>query len=277
MSLTPGNNVDTTLTENSTMSLQTLIQGISNYLTSPAINPDGTLTSAQGSRMGKYNELYTLNMFPTKHMAALAGNYYSINNAAAAVVTSLVALTEASPALIIENTASPGGVNIMLDYVRIDATAIAAAAVDWQYAWKLDNIRNKWASAGSTVTPQNGSMGSTSGSAASVHFGALVVATAQQSSTNARTIGSEFITPTGTAPVQIIGDMVDFRFGNLEAPLPTVRSNVASNGAHTFAACRSIGLGPVILTPGTTATLFLWGTTGGSAASYTLQGGWYEY
>lgn len=254
-----------------------LLQGVTNALTPPAASTDGTFTP-NAQRMGKYNELYVGSLIPTKHLAALSGNYYTVaQTSGIAVVTSLTALTEASPALIIENTANTGGVNILLDFVRIDATAIASAAVDWQYAWKLDNIRNKWNSAGSTLTPQNASMGTANSSVAAVHAGALVVSSAQQSSSNARTVAGGFISPTATAPAQIIGDMVDFRFGALEAPLPTVRSNVASNGAHTFAVCLCIALPPIVLTPGTTATLFLWGTTSGSAPSYTFLAGWYEY
>jgi|SRR5271157_1035927 len=218
-------------------------------------------------------------LFTAKQVSSILGNYYSFTTSAGiAVVTSLTALTEASPALIIENTAPVGGVNITLDFVRIQATAIAAAATDWQYGWKLDNIRNKWASAGSTLTPQNANVGIPNASAGTVHAGALVVATAQQSSTNfAKLIASEYLAPVGSNPVQIIGDLVDFRFGGNEAHLPTVISNVASNGAHTFASGHVVSLPPVTLGPGTTATLFLWGTAVGSAASYTFTGGWYEF
>lgn len=258
-----------------------LIQGVTNALSSPAATPDGTQTPL-ALRTGKYNEQYIGSLFPTKVAAALAGYYYSVVAAGTAVVTSLTALTEASPALIIENTAQAGGPNIMLDFMRIKATAIAAASTDWQVAWKLDNIRNKWASAGSTLTPQNASMGSTNSSVAAVHFGALVVSTAQQSSSNARSIVNNFIYPTTTAPATIIGDTVDFRFGSLETPLPTVLNNVAQTdathlGARTFATGLPVALPPVILTPGTTATLFLWSSNSASAPSYELNGGWYEY
>jgi len=254
-----------------------LIQGNANTLVLPTPVPDGTQTG--GTRMGKDSSMYVSSMFPTKHLASLAGLYYTASQVAGmALVTSLTAVTEASPALIIENSAAAGGPNIMLDYVRIQATAIMAAAVDNQYTWKLDNIRNKWASAGTTFTPQNTNSGVANASIAKVNFGALVVATAQQSSTVfARTIAAGFLVNTATAPAQIIGDLFDFRFGALEAPLPTVVSNVASAGAHTFPVALCIALPPVVLAPGTTATLFVFGTTGGSAPSYNLSMGWYEY
>ncbi len=256
-----------------------LIQGVTNALTSPAATGEGGLTP-NAVRMGKFNEMYVGSLFPTKHLAALAGYYYTAVAGGTAAVTSLTALTEASPVLIIENTFSGAGPgpNIMLDFVRLKATAISAAAVDWQYGWKLDNIRNKWASGGSALTPQNASFGATNSSAANIHFGALSVATAQQSSTvSSRLIQTGFLTTTATAPAQIIGDTVDFRFGNIEAPLPTVFNNVASAGAHTFPMGVAVGCPPVILPPGTTATLFLWGTTSGSAPSYEINMGWYEY
>ena len=253
-----------------------VITGQANYLSSPAAVPDGgQVTTSQ--RFGKFAEQYMLNMVPTKHMAALAGQYYSISAASTALVTSLTALTEASPALIIENTSNSTPVNIMLDYVRIYSSAVAAAGTDMQAAWKLDNLRGKWGSAGTAVTPQNANMGAANGSQGTVHVGALVVATAQQSSANARTIYNAFLKPTSTAPTQIIGDTFDFRFGALEAPLPTVLSNVASAGANTFPLGLCIPLAPVILTPGTTATLFIWGSNNGSAPSIMLSGGWYEY
>lgn len=215
---------------------------------------------------------------PTKYVAALQGNYYSITAASGtAVVTSLTALTEASPALIIENTAAAGGKTILMDYLRLEATAIAAAGTDWQYAFKTDNLPGKWGSAGSAITPQNVMMGAANASVGTVHFGALVVPTATQSSSNARTLAGGYLTPVGTAPVQIIGDTVEFRFGPLENVISGVRSNVASNGAHTFAMMQTWGIGPCVISPGTTLTLFLWGTSEGSAPSYTLQGGWYEY
>ena len=73
-----------------------LLQGVTNALTSPAPTSDGGLTP-NAQRMGKYNELYALSMFPTKHLAALAGNYYSITVATATnEVTSLSSLTEMS-------------------------------------------------------------------------------------------------------------------------------------------------------------------------------------
>ncbi len=256
--------------------MSSTIQGVTNYLSSPAATPDGTATP-NTIRTGKFNELYALSMFPTKHLAALAGNYYGISAASTALVTSLTALTEASPALIIENQAGANGPNILLDYIRIYSSAVAAAGVDMQAAWKLDNVKNKWASAGTTITPQNPNMGASNGSVAAVHFGALVVATAQQSSSNARTIYNGFLKPTATAPAQVIGDTFDFRFGALEAPLPTVLSNVASAGANTFPLGLCIALPPIILTPGTTATLFVWGGSNGSAPSLMLNGGWYEY
>ena len=166
----------------------------------------------------------------------------------------------------------------MLDFMRVQATAVAAAATNWQFGWKTDNIRGKWGSAGSTLTPQNANAGIGNISYASVHFGALVVATAQQSSSNARLVSSGFLSSTATgAPATIIGDTADFRFGSKEAPLPTVMSNVASNAAHTFATGMVIAVPPVILTPGGTATLFLWGTASATAASYELNGGWYEF
>ena len=255
------------------------LQGVTNALSSPAATPDGQPTP-NTYRAGKFNELYIGSMFPTKHLAALAGNYYTVAGVAAAgiaVVTSLTALTEASPAMIVENTAPLGGPNVMLDFVRLQATAIAAAATDLEFAWKIDNVRNKWGSAGTAFTPANANAGMVSGSVATVHFGALVVATAQQSSSFAKTLASGWLTPVGTAPVCVIGDTYDFRFGALEAPLPTVISNIASNGAHTFATGLCVPVGPIILTPGTTATLFLWGGATGSAASYAPIAGWYEY
>ena len=194
-----------------------------------------------------------------------------------AAVTTLGALTEASPYLIIENTAAAGGPNIMLDYVRVQSTAVAAAGTDLQYAWKLDNIKGKWGSAGTALTPQNPNMGGVNASVGTIHQGALVVATAQQSSANARVVTSGYWENVATAPAQIIGEMIDFRFGALEAPLPTVMSNVASAGAHTFPVGLCAPCPPVILTPGTTATLFLWGVLNASAPSYLVQGGWYEY
>lgn len=226
----------------------------------------------------KYGEDAVVSLFPTKHAAALRGYYYGISLASTAVVTSLTALTEASPALIIENTAPTGGPNIMMDYVRVYFSAVAAAGTDLQGAWKVDNIRNKWASAGSAITPQNMNPAFANASVANVHAGALVVATAQQSSTVfARTIYNAFMKPTATAPAQIIGDTFDFRFGALEAPLPTVLNNVASAGANTFPLGLCVALPPVILTPGTTLTFFTWGSNNGSAASIMLNGGWYEY
>jgi hypothetical protein len=252
-----------------------LIQGQANTTTVPGVIPENTTTIQQA--MDKYSSTFVVNEIPTKHVAALRGHYYSYNLGGTAVVTSLTALTEASPACIIENTAPAGGPNILLDYFRIYATAIAAAAVDLQYAWKLDSIRGKWGSAGSAITPQNANMGLGNASLATVHFGALVVATANQSSSNARQVAGGFLRPTATAPAQIIGDTFDFRFGALEAPLPTVMSNVASAGANTFPVGLCVPVGPIVLMPGTTATLFLWGTTAGSAASYAVQGGHYEY
>jgi len=217
-------------------------------------------------------------LFTAKQIAPILGDYYAFTTTAATlVVTSLQTLTEASPALIIENTALAGGPNITLDFVRLQTTAADAASTTLVYAWKTDTIRGKWASAGSALTPQNVNAGTPSASVGTVHAGALVVATAQQSSPNAKTVSQEFLLPTGTAPVQVLGDLYDFRFGGNEASLPTVISNIASNGAHTFATGRVISLGPVTLSPGSTLTLFLFSANAANQPSYTFTGGWYEF
>ena len=245
-------------------------------LVPPTAQPEGTQNATMTAF--KYGEDAVVSLFPTKAAAALRGYYYAISLASTALVTSLTTLTEASPALIIENTAQAGGVNIVMDYVRVYSSAIMAAAVDSQAAWKIDNIRNKWASGGTAITPQNVNGNYANASVANVHAGALVVATAQQSSTVfARTVYNAFLKPTATAPAQIIGDTFDFRFGALDAPLPTVLNNVASAGANTFPLGLNVALPPVVLGPGQTLTLFMWGTTGGSAPSVMLSGGWYEY
>jgi len=255
------------------------LQGQTNALTLPNPTGEGQATPTT-YRSGKFNELYTLNPFPTKHMAALSGNYYTAVNAAAAAVTSLTGLTEASPLLIVENTFAGAGIgpNILLDYVRIKATAIAAAGVDWQYGWKLDNVRQKWGSAGSAPAPQNANMGIANASFAQINFGALVVVTAKQSSANARLIQSDYLACTATAPAQVIGDTAEFRFGSLESAMTLTTDDAAlTTGAHLHPLNYPVTLGPVVLTPGTTATLFVWGTSEGSAPSYTLNMGWYEY
>lgn len=254
------------------------IQGITNALSSPAATPDGTQTP-NALRTGKYNEQYAVSLVPTKHLAALSGYYYCGNAGSTAVVTSLQTLTEASPALIIENSYSgqAPGPNILMDYVRLKCLAADTNTTTWAYGWKTDNIRGKWGSAGTAITPQNANMGATNSSVATVHFGALVVATAQQSSNNARLVADGFLAPTASAAATVLGDMVEFQFGNLEAPLPTVTSNVASNGAHTFAMCYSVNLAPVVIPPGCTLTLFLFSASAGAIPSYELNMGWFEY
>ena len=163
-------------------------------------------------------------------------------------------------------------------FVRLKATAIAAAAVDWQYGWKIDNVRQKWGSAGAAPVPQNCNMGATNASVAQVNFGALVVAAAEQSSANARLVQSGFLAGTATAPAQVIGDVVEFRFGAFESGLLYTSDDAAlTTGAHLHPLGYAVGCPPIVLTPGTTATLFLWGTTAGSAASYELNMGHIEY
>ena len=253
-----------------------LIQGVTNAFGSPAATPEGQPTP-NALRMGKFNELYVGSMVPTKHLACLAGYYYSATLGATAVVTTLATLTEASPAMIIENSGLAGGPSIMLDYVRLIATAVDAVSTTWAYSWKTDTIRGKWGSGGSALTPLNCNMGATNASVATIHFGALLVATAQQSSNNARVFAAGNLAPTGTAPVTLIGDVVDFRFGCLEGPLPTTISNVASNGIHTFAMGYPVSNGPLVIPPGTTATLFLFNAGAMNAPSYAVNMGWFEY
>jgi hypothetical protein len=254
------------------------ISGIVNATSSPP--PIGDNLPNTQNRVGKFSETYVLNEVPTKHMAALSGKYYTAVNAGVAAVTSLTALTEASPVLIIENTYAGAGIgpNILLDYVRIRSTAVMAAAVDWQFGWKLDNVRQKWGSAGSAPVPVNANMGIATASFAQINFGALVVVTAKQSSANARLVQDDFLACTGTAPVMVIGDVTEFRFGSLESGMVNTSDDAAlTTGAHLHPLCYPVSMGPIVLPPGTTATLFLWGTTGGSAPSYSLNMGWYEY
>ena len=217
-------------------------------------------------------------LFPTKQAVAYIGAAYTAVSAGVAEVANLNILTEASPLLIIENTAGSGGPSIVLDYVRIGATAIAATSTDWQYSWKMDSIRGKWASGGSALTPQNAHMGFANSSVASVHFGALAVLLAQRSSNNARTIAAGFLAPTATAPAVVLGDVANFRFGAEEAAESHTSNDTASAGAHLHPLAYNVGIHTVVLPPGSTATLFMFNTTNTTQTpSYELNMGWFEF
>ena len=57
------------------MSLQTFIQGITNWASKPAVTVDGT-TTPNAQRMGKYNELAVVSYVPDMHMLADEGSYF---------------------------------------------------------------------------------------------------------------------------------------------------------------------------------------------------------
>lgn len=275
-SLTPGSNIITS----GIMSITSFIQGVANQFSKPSATPDNSVTIGQSLRTGKYAELATVNYIPDMHMLADEGSYFIATNptpgtaiAGTGSLTSF-ATTDTQPTAVFKNNAALGsGINIYMDFFKLQLVALPTTATSFRANWVIDNLANKYTSGGSTITPVNASGNSNSSPNGVLYFGAIAAAAA---SANARIVSNDQLRGTTAAtPCALLGDEFIFRFGAVEQAAANYSLNVAA-GTPTQVIKNVIPVVPIILGPQQTATLRIWGAANAGTPSYEFVMGYWE-
>lgn len=257
------------------MGVQTFIQAIANSFSKPAPTPDGNITTGQALRGEKYAELATVQYGRGMQYLSDEGSYFVATNptpgtaiTATAALTSY-ATTDTQPTAIVKNNNAIGsGVNIYLDFFKLQLVGLPAGATALRANWVWDNLANHYTSGGSTIVPVNPNMNSASASNMVLYFGALSAAT---SSVNARIISNDQMRGTVAAtPVALLGDEYIFRFGAVEQAVANYSLNVAA-GTPTQVIKNIIDVPPLIIGPQQVASLRIWGPNTGSTTTCTYE------
>jgi hypothetical protein len=171
-----------------------------------------------------------------------------------------------SPSMIIynaENANNPNAVSIYPRYCKVTTKVIPLTTVTWYYAWRLDNT-NRYASGGTALTMNNVNPGSTRGTKSAVTFGVLAVTSTTVSSAN-RLVSNGSLA--GAAPVVL--DTYLWQFGAPGLAMDSARLATVKS--------MTIQAPPVVIPPGWSLQLELWGATyGATGAQYDVEWGHVE-
>jgi hypothetical protein len=157
-----------------------------------------------------------------------------------------------------ENPNNPNAKSIYPRYLKLTTTTVQGGpATDWNYALRLDN-GNKYASGGTALTPQNVNPMSSNSSVAKIYFGACVATAAPTSAARLVSLGN-----IATA-VSVVMDTYLFHFGDVNTKMDQLKAAAAAKNI-------SIHVPPVVLAPGWTLQLEMWGTSYTTAAQYVVE------
>jgi hypothetical protein len=162
------------------------------------------------------------------------------------------------PLMIIQNGYSAGSTNpsIYPISLKLLVTAAPTSATYWQMALRLDPIV-RYTSGGSTITPVNvnGNLGGNS--RAAIYFGAI---TAAASSSTARVIANSMVNPT----IPVVKDTMIVQFGNSSGDVPYIN-------AATVNTTKVINCPPVVIPPGYSLVVEMWGASNAAAPAFEFQ------
>jgi hypothetical protein len=211
------------------------------------------------------------NIFPGDYGACDEGSFYTASLAATAstaVATTTQALGKTNPVLAIINpypVGGPGSFNMYLRYVKLVMSVVSGTSTFIAHVGTLDNVNPKLSTVGTVfgVGPNNTNSNSGTTSRASLYGGVNI---AVGDTSQGRTVHTGFVT--NGLPVAF--DTYTLAFGE-----PVTAMNLI--GTMTLVKLITIPVPPVIIAPGWTYTLGLWGTgTAASAATYYMDVGWIE-
>lgn len=215
----------------------------------PGVSNDGTWKDA---RMDKRGELMVLPLVHGLHGAGFEGSYFVARTATIGTGVDAGGVTQTlwvatTPSLYIGNGNSTGGKSISLDYIKMTASVAGASLTDYQYAVMVDDIV-RWTSGGTQLTNvKNSNMGCSDSSGATIYFGAI---TAPAAGANVRQLARGFF----HTAIPVILDQYILRFGGANS------GESMATLAGTAASITCLPVGPVVIGPGHSFLLYLWGT-----------------
>ena len=224
-----------------------------------------TVTGSENSQMecrgGKYGELAVV---PYGHgiiSCADEGQYFKCTSqtpgtAVTYVTDAAYAATSASICIYNGSTTK----RVYIDYIRILCTTAPGSATAARWAIAIDGV-NRVASGGSTLTPVNVNMASSTTSGVTFTYGAPTLAAASA----ARILGTGVLR--GAIPV--VNDEYILSFGTQD------NGSIIVSGTSTIRSLTNVG--PVIIGPGNSMLLHQWFTGNtGVAFQFEVECGFYE-
>lgn len=205
------------------------------------------------------------------------GGYFVTTNpvsgTAIATTTSVVddALTASAthapfaPVMIVYNTQTPDNPNALslyMRYVKMIVVQVPTSATNWKYSWRLDNV-SRYSSAGSTLTPVNVNPSSIKAAAGRVYFGAIVPTGLPTANSRLVALG------TVDTAIPVAGDQWLFTFGDSSPSMDQL------NGGTT-AKNMTFSVPPMVIPPGWSLSLGMWGTSNAAAPSWEFEMGHVE-
>jgi hypothetical protein len=213
-------------------------------------------------RLDAYGDLFTVPSLPDQAGGALSGSYLTATNptigTAIVTTTSITAFTAVSPVAAFFN-AGVNGRSIVMDYLSMRIQQVPTSATRWLYTWVVDPV-DRYTSGGTLLVPTNTNSGVDNTSIMRFHFGAIV-ATAASASVRRHSNGLV------RDVIPLIDDSTTFRFNDRGA-----------NGSLVNAAggVQYIAVPPMVIAPGHTGLLYLFGDSNAAAPTWEFTAGWYE-
>lgn len=232
----------------------------------PDAESDSTTKPLRG---GRYGEAYTLNVMPTHHLLADEGTYQVATSptpgtAIAFAVNASVSET-AGNFIYLKNNESQGNSRakrIYLNYIRLLAGTVPAAAVAAHFFIKVDN-KDRYTSGGTTIIPVNANIDSGTGTVSQLYAGAL---TTTAPSPSARLLARGIL----RSAIPVANDEFVLSCGFVEAP-----GSIQLGGL--VAQRMSVPIPPVVLGPQDNMCLQLWFPSNAvTAPQFEVEMGWFE-
>jgi len=240
---------------------------VARMLQSMPAQPDGGDSGVFGTRMGKYNEVYTMTPLPPKQVLADEGAYFTANNAQAGLALNISAtgFLSAVPYLMVYNGAQPSaaGTRVYFDYATLSTTATGVSGSNVQIAIVTDT-GNRYVSGGTNLTSNIVLANQDSGmrSQCQVYCGVLAVSTPTGT---ARTVVGNRMLSSGSP---VIGDEYSILFGPTDIQqqinISTIKKTTDS-------------VPPIVIGPNQSMLLYVWEPTMATTGSaYAPEVGWVE-
>lgn len=199
------------------------------------------------------------------------GDYFVVTNPTAgtgvATTTSIQAEDQTKPVLLIVNQGMPGDPSarsIYLDDIHLQCAAVPTSSTNWACSLILDNTSSKYTSGGSSLSPKciNGNF--SAASVAAVYFGAVVAVTGNLSGPYTRRAHNSIL----RTVIPVVGDQYVFT---------TTGPDAANTISGTNAIQLVSGIGPIVIGPGQSLSLCMWGASNAAASQWEVTAGWREY
>lgn len=234
------------------------------YKEIPSRNLDGSDAYA---RLGSRGDVMSIPLTSTKHGLAEEGSYFVATNATISTPITLTGATctawvATTPTVVLVNGNTTGGANVIPDYIKFQIVGAGTAEAAVQYAVLLDST-NRYTSGGTAIVPKNANMGISTSTASLLYVGAI---TAPAASANVRQVGRGLF----RNAIAVANDQYILSFGASDV------SASASQLASTTSIMQTFPAPPVVVNPGGSLLVYLWGASMSAAPTAEFEMGFWE-